>query len=418
MTSNPDAGALLPSNVSSGSLEPASRAVRLIAVLGLVLLVMSAAGCGSKPPEAAKTAPAKIDNPVKESDLATITLTPEAETRLGIQYSQAEFTSVSRSLTVSGEIVPTADAVVSVSAPMAGTLMAGETGVKVGTPVRKGQTVFRIQPYLAPERGLSTQLERDIASAETRISAAKVRLARAEQLVRDRAGPQKTVDQAHEELALAENDGRAARERLEKLKAAPAAADVVMPVAAPRDGVLLHVNAAAGQNVAGSAVLFEVTNLSTVWVRVPVYVGDIDSVDRSSSARIGSLDNNPGSPARSARPVSAPPTADAAASTADLYYELPNGDGRLRPGERVGVTLALKSTEDSLVVPWEAVLHDVNGGTWVYENTAPQVFVRRPVEVRDVVDRLAVLSRGPAPGTRVVTAGAAELFGTEFGPGK
>ncbi|MGB5037290.1 MAG: efflux RND transporter periplasmic adaptor subunit, partial [Blastocatellia bacterium] len=119
-----------------------------------------------------------------------------------------------------------------------------------------------------------------------------------------------------------------------------------------------------------------------------------------------------------ARPVSAPPTADAASSTADLYYELPNGDGRLRPGERVGVTLSLKSTEDSLVVPWAAVLHDVNGGTWVYENTAPQVFVRRPVEVRDVVDRLAVLARGPAPGTRVVTAGAAELFGTEFGPGK
>ena len=44
--------------------------------------------------------------------------------------------------------------------------------------------------------------------------------------------------------------------------------------------------------------------------------------------------------------------------------------------------------------------------------------MRRPVEVRDVVDRVAVLARGPAPGTRIVTAGAAELFGTEFGPGK
>ena len=59
-------------------------------------------------------------------------------------------------------------------------------------------------------------------------------------------------------------------------------------------------------------MLFEVTNLSTVWVRVPVYVGDVDSVDRSSSARIGALDADPGAPARSARPVSAPPTADAA----------------------------------------------------------------------------------------------------------
>ena len=36
----------------------------------------------------------------------------------------------------------------------------------------------------------------------------------------------------------------------------------------------------------------------------------------------------------------------------------------------------------------------------------------------DLVDGLALLDVGPAPGTRVVTAGAAELFGTEFGVGK
>jgi len=34
------------------------------------------------------------------------------------------------------------------------------------------------------------------------------------------------------------------------------------------------------------------------------------------------------------------------------------------------------------------------------------------------VGTMAVLDHGPAPGTRVVTAGAAELFGTEFGVGK
>jgi hypothetical protein len=46
------------------------------------------------------------------------------------------------------------------------------------------------------------------------------------------------------------------------------------------------------------------------------------------------------------------------------------------------------------------------------------VFVRRRIEVEDVIGAVAVLSRGPKPGTRVVVAGAAELFGTEFGPGK
>lgn len=399
--------------------DPAIHSTRARFLTALCLgVALFAAACGAKPSDAAKTAPAKVDNPEKETDLATITLTAEAEKRLGIEYADTAFTNVARSLTISGEIVPTADAIAQVSSPMAGTLVAGDSGTAIGTPVRKGQAVFRLQPYLAPERGLVTQLERDVESAETRIAAAKVRLARAEQLVRDKAGPQKAVDQAREELALAETDARAAREKLTKIKAAPAAADVILPIAAPRDGVLVAVHVAAGQTVANSAVLFEVSDLSTVWVRVPVYVGDIDGVDRSSSARIGELGDSPGSPTRSARPVSAPPTANASASTADLYYALPNGDGRLRPGERVAVILVLKSSEESLVVPWSAVLHDINGGTWVYENTAPQVFVRRPVEVRDVVDRVAVLARGPAPGTRIVTTGAAELFSTEFGAGK
>jgi hypothetical protein len=35
-----------------------------------------------------------------------------------------------------------------------------------------------------------------------------------------------------------------------------------------------------------------------------------------------------------------------------------------------------------------------------------------------MVGESAVLDQGPPTGTRVVTAGAAELFGTEFGVGK
>ena len=82
------------------------------------------------------------------------------------------------------------------------------------------------------------------------------------------------------------------------------------------------------------------------------------------------------------------------------------------------IAVALKSSEESLVVPWSAILHDLNGGTWVYENVSPQVYARRRVEVRLVMDGLAILTRGLAPGVKVVSVGAAEIFGTEFGTGK
>ena len=64
------------------------------------------------------------------------------------------------------------------------------------------------------------------------------------------------------------------------------------------------------------------------------------------------------------------------------------------------------------------MLHDAYGGTWVYEARPSHAFVRRRVSVRDQVDGLAVLDVGRPPGTKVVTVGAAELFGTEFGVGK
>ena len=85
------------------------------------------------------------------------------------------------------------------------------------------------------------------------------------------------------------------------------------------------------------------------------------------------------------------------------------------PGQRVGVNVAMKGEDVSLTVTWSAVVHDIYGGTWVYEQTGERTFVRRRVVIRLVQGTTAVLANGPAVGTRVVTAGAAELFGTETG---
>jgi hypothetical protein len=64
------------------------------------------------------------------------------------------------------------------------------------------------------------------------------------------------------------------------------------------------------------------------------------------------------------------------------------------------------------------LLHDAFGGTWVYIVTQPRVYTRTRVVVADITGSLAVLSQGPAAGAQVVTDGAAELFGVEFGAGK
>jgi hypothetical protein len=84
----------------------------------------------------------------------------------------------------------------------------------------------------------------------------------------------------------------------------------------------------------------------------------------------------------------------------------------------VDVKLTLKEPAESLVIPWAAVVFDIHGGAWVYEHVKDNTFRRRRVEVRYVEGNDAVLSRGLEKGAKVITGGAAELWGTEFGVGK
>ncbi len=397
-----------------------NRSKRLL-IISIISLLAFSFGCAK--PQAAETqkaAPAaKVENAVKEPELATIKLSAQAETRLGIETVAIAVQPVAETRSFAGEVVLPPDRTTAIAAPIGGTLSAGgDNSPVVGVFVRKGQSLYRLTPFLSPERDLRLQIERDIAAAQTRVEAARIRFNRAEQLLRDKAGSEKSVQQTREELDLAENDLKAARSRLERFDSNPLTSEYSITIAAPRDGIVTKVLANPGQAVGGGAPLVEIANLSSVWIRVPVYVGDLREIAPNQSAKIHNLADAPGSASRSARPVKAPPSADAVANTADLYFELANPDGSLRPGQRMGVTLSLRGKTESLTVPWSAVVYDINGGAWVYENTAPQTYARRRVEISRVVNSLAVLARGPTAGTKIATAGVAELFGTEFSTGK
>lgn len=71
----------------------------------------------------------------------------------------------------------------------------------------------------------------------------------------------------------------------------------------------------------------------------------------------------------------------------------------------------------SLDVPYSAVLYDTHGKTWVYTSPEPRVFVRHLIDVDRIEGDMAFLKDGPPVGTEVVSVGAAEIFGAEFGVG-
>ena len=84
--------------------------------------------------------------------------------------------------------------------------------------------------------------------------------------------------------------------------------------------------------------------------------------------------------------------------------------------QRIGLDTSSITVEgERMTVPASAIWVDVNGDEWVYTNPEPLVFVRAPVVVDRYVGESAVLSKGPAPETEVVSIGVAELIGSEFG---
>lgn len=349
--------------------------------------------------------------------MTTVTLTPEAASRLGIETARVEERDITRSRTLGGDVMPAGGAQTTMTAPMAGTLEVVGPPAAVGTLVRRGTTVMRIVPLAPAERDVRVEAERAVSEAAGRQTMAAQRSQRATQLAADGSGSRRAAEEAQADLVVANAALKASQDRL-ALAARGVSATGGLALVAPHDGVLRAVYAQPGQAVAATAPLFDLVRLDTVWVRVPLYAGDVDTVDRRAAALIVPLGADASAPGVAARPVAAPPSADATSAAIDIYYTAPNPDGAFRPGQRVGVRVPLGRAGRGRVVPRAAVLHDAQGGSWVYEARDAHMYVRRRVSVIDMVGAFAVIDQGPAVGTRVVTAGAAELFGTEFGVGK
>jgi RND family efflux transporter MFP subunit len=419
--------------------RPSSRRARNLALAGLVALAQGTGpGCqpailktaGSTPPAPAPAkpeSPSKVTGAVKESDLAKLELAPEAEKRLGILTVEVKRQPVPRAVSYPGEVWIPPGRLISVASPFLGTVEAppDATVPLPGTEVAKGQPIFVIKPILSPEARatmapLLKEADGQVKSAQELLKIAQINLERTQKGVRDKDLPEAQLIDVKAQFDVAQTALRAAEARFDELRKIaldPGAGSgmTTLTFKAPVKGMLQNLHAQVGQPVPAGAVLFAVAELDPIWVKVSVYVGDLERLATDRPAGIGSLAAAPGVKVRTARPVPAPPSGDPLAATVFLFYEVENADRSLRPGQRVGVTLPLRGDEDSLAVPRSALIYDALGGSWVYQNIAPHAYSRHRVFVDRVVGDLAALGSDLKPGTKVVSQGAAELYGAEFG---
>ncbi|HEY1050529.1 MAG TPA: hypothetical protein VGE39_12260 [Prosthecobacter sp.] len=306
--------------------------------------------------DAGGSAPATI---TKEGDLVILTLKPEAEQALRLKTIAVEKRTVPAVRLFSGEVVtPLAAEGKPVAPVLGGTL----------------DEVLRLADLQAAADGR-------ILQAQVQMDAAKIAVERAQKMLSAEAGSVRGVDEAKATLQLDEAAMTTAKAQRDLLGS---------PV---------------GQGGAKRA-----------WVRVAIYSGEAALLDDKAAASIRPLVST--SKTQSAKPVAGPPTANALTNTIDWYYELP-ADTPLRAGERAAVEIPTSdSKQEALAIPFNAVLHDIHGGQWVYAKTGEHSYTRKRIQVARLAGPDAVLSTGPAIGMQIVTDGSAELFGTEFMTGK
>jgi cobalt-zinc-cadmium efflux system membrane fusion protein len=360
---------------------------------------------------------------VAESSLNTVYLNDDAYRKLGIETAMIKREQLVANKTYGSEIVAPPGSMVSVSAPISGKLMSvDKTPLKPGAQIKSGQLLYRIQPIITADARANlvnalADAESFVNVAKSQVNAAEIALNRAEKLLQDLVGSQRNVDEANAAHEIALKNLEAAHVKRNALHQMVNLGTIEpIDIKSPQAGIVSNIFAVSDQLVPAGNPIMEISSLNSLWVRVPIPTGDLDSIDQQADAKIQPSSTSPSISSLVAKPINAPPTADPLTSTTHLYYAIQNDHLALRPMQRVSVTLnTLNQSTHALTLPWSAVVFDIYGGSWVYTHKSKYTYERKRIFLDYVSGHQAIISEGPPEGSMVVVNGALELFGVETG---
>jgi cobalt-zinc-cadmium efflux system membrane fusion protein len=372
------------------------RARRLVTAIALACAASAPAACRDASMDAraaadvAAAAPRPADGAVVVDDrmMASIKVDAIAERDL------------TNELVVAGKVQFDEDRVSRVLVPVPGQVV--DLRVKVGDPVKKGQTLCAISSREAAAAvGEHIEARRDLELAEKNA-------AMTEDLYNHEAASRIALQQAQNDLAKARARVARTEEALRVLGLAPKmdlpSFNGRVPIVAPISGVVIDRKVTEGQFVQTDATpIITLADLSNVWVVGDVFERDLRLVGRGQAATIATA-AYPGEKFRGVVDYISE-AIDPVTRSAKVRVTSANVGGRLKPEMFATIALDVATHERAVSIPSRAVLTE-NGRTFVYVQVAPRRFVRRGVEVdQGAGDERRILA-GLRPGERVVTDGA------------
>ena len=173
-----------------------------------------------------------------------------------------------------------------------------------------------------------------------------------------------------------------------------------VPIRAPAPGYVMRFAAVPGSYVAPEMTLYEIADLSRVWVVASLYERDLPRVQQGMSARF----SVPGDSTPSlGRVALIEPDISVATRTARVRVDVANPATALRPGQYGDVLFNLPASQ-ALGVPRDAVI-DTGVDRYVFVDLGGGRFAPRPVRVGALVGGHFEVTSGLRAGERVVVRG-------------
>lgn len=266
-----------------------------------------------------------------EGVTARVQLSPQRVVQAGLRTAEVDYEPLAETITTVGFVTFDERRLARISSRTKGLARVEKLHVNfTGVEVRAGQPLAELY---SPELYQATQelllaKKRAEEVAQGRSSAARSLIGEPNELVR--IGREKLMLWG---LTAPQIDAILARGQ----------ADYRVPILAPTGGVVLRKNVVVGQYVNEGESMFEVADLSHVWVQAQVYEDQLAlvHVGQTVEARVEAFPGEafPGTVAF------LDPALNPATRTIGVRYDLDNADGRLRPGMYATVTLKTPVSE-------------------------------------------------------------------------
>lgn len=335
---------------------------------------------------------------------ADLSLPPEMLSRIRIEYADVTRQPLAEQLRTTGTVQPNAYRETPVMPLVGGRITS--VRAELGQAVREGQILATIHSEELADAQMK-YLSVD-ANLQFHVTQAK----RFEKLAEIGAVSKQELEEVVSKLREHHAEHASLRERMllyglteQEIFALKSATQVrsEVPVHSPVSGIITARGINVGQVVTMRDKLFDVTNLSTVWVIANVYEKDFGILRLGAVVTI----NTPSYPGRTFRGTISyvDPIVDAQTRTAKVRIEVPNPGQMLKLGMFVDAFVNTGSSVQALAVP-KAAVQTVGSDQIVFVSAGEGRFQLRRVQFEEGNNGFYRVLSGLSEGEKVVTEGS------------